>query len=184
MVLVWKYFRVVRRGGLATDALIMCCEGFPNKEIYATKSMVCITEEVPEEDLFYLEINSFDSYVASALLPLEEGLYRFIYKEDEDTLLSILPSVIHGISVMEAVISTLCREGVAFDYDNNPTPENVMQSGDVLPPPSLLTFGFYGIYPWRQIGNFPVGRSKLKITPTLRIQHMSCLNFFVKLYFL
>ena len=33
------------------------------------------------------------------------------------------------------------------------------------------------------LGNFPVGRVKLKMTPNPRIQHMSRLDFFMKLYF-
>ena len=45
---------VVRRGSPETDAFIMRNEDFPNKELYATKRMVHITEEGPEEDLFYL----------------------------------------------------------------------------------------------------------------------------------
>ena len=47
VVLVGKYFWVVRMGIPATDAFIMRCEDFPNKELYATKRMVYITEEVP-----------------------------------------------------------------------------------------------------------------------------------------
>ena len=47
LVLVGKYFWVVRMGIPATDAFIMRCEDFPNKELYATKRMVYITEEVP-----------------------------------------------------------------------------------------------------------------------------------------
>ena len=49
MVIVGKYFLVVRRWGPATNTFIMCHEYFPNKELYATKSMVHITEEFPEE---------------------------------------------------------------------------------------------------------------------------------------
>ena len=54
MVLLGQEFWVVRRGSPATDAFIMRHEDFPNKELYATKRMVHITEEGPEEDLFYL----------------------------------------------------------------------------------------------------------------------------------
>ena len=54
LVVLGQYFRVVRRGIPETDAFIMCHEDFPNKELYATKIMVHITEEGPEEDLFYL----------------------------------------------------------------------------------------------------------------------------------
>ena len=48
LVLVGKYFRVVRRGSPATNAFIMRDEDLPNKELYATKRMAHITEEVPE----------------------------------------------------------------------------------------------------------------------------------------
>ena len=59
-----------------------------------------------------------------------------------------------------------------------------MQSDDFLPPPSSLIFVFNGVNPWRQSGNFPVGRSRLKMTPIPRIQHMYHLKFFVELYFM
>ena len=52
LVLVGHNFWVVRRGGPATYAFIMRHEDFPNKELYATKRMVHITEEGHEEDLF------------------------------------------------------------------------------------------------------------------------------------
>ena len=35
---------------------------------------------------------------------------------------------------------------------------------------------------WRQSGNFPVGRSRVKITTNAMIQHMPCLDFVIKLY--
>ena len=77
MLLVKKYFWVVRRGSPATDAFIMCHEYFPNKVLYAIKMMVHIKEEGPEEDLFDLERPSLDSYIASAVVPPEEGVERF-----------------------------------------------------------------------------------------------------------
>ena len=59
-----------------------------------------------------------------------------------------------------------------------------MQSYDFLPTPSSLNFEFHGVDPWRQSGNSPVGRAKLKMTPIPRIQHISRLHFFMKLYFM
>ena len=56
VVVVGQDFGVVRRGSTATDAFIMCHEDSPNKDLYATKRMVHITEEGPKEDLFNLEI--------------------------------------------------------------------------------------------------------------------------------
>ena len=58
------------------------------------------------------------------MLPPEEGVERFIYKEDKDTPLHILPSGSHGVIVTEANISTLCREGITFGYKNDPALEN------------------------------------------------------------
>ena len=81
---------------------------------------------------------------------------------------------------MEADIYTLRKKGIEVDEDTNPAPENVMQSDGVLPTP--LTFGFNGVDTWGQSGKFPVGRAKLKTTPTPRIQHMPCLKFFIELY--
>ena len=59
-----------------------------------------------------------------------------------------------------------------------------MQSDDVSPTPSSLTFGFHVIDPWRQSGNFPVVRANLKMTTIPRIQLISCLELFMKLYFM
>ena len=70
------------------------------------------------------------------------------------------------------------------NYDNELDPDNVMQYDDVLPSPSSLTFGFYGIDPWSQSGKLPVGRAKMKMNLIPRIQHMSCINFPVKFYFM
>ena len=118
------------------------------------------------------------------MVPLEEEIDRFRDKEDKETLLTILPSGSHGITVTEADISQLRREGIAVDDDNKPTPENVMQYDDVLNNPSSITFGFHDVGHWRQSGNFPVGRAKLEMTPNPRIQHMYRLDFFTELYFM
>ena len=70
LVLVGKDFRVVRRRSPTTNAFIMCNEDLPKKELYATKRMVHITEEVTEEDFFYLGIPSLESSIASTVVPL------------------------------------------------------------------------------------------------------------------
>ena len=85
---------------------------------------------------------------------------------------------------MESDIATLCCEGIAVNEDNNPPPDNSGHSDDVLPAPSSPTFGFHGIDPWRQSGNFHVGKAKQKMTLIPRIQQISCLDFFMKLYFI
>ena len=77
VVLVGKYFRVVRRGSPVTDSFIMRHEDFPNKELYSTKSMVYITRQLPKEGLFNLEIPSLESSISSAMVPSEEGADRF-----------------------------------------------------------------------------------------------------------
>ena len=146
--------------------------------------MVHITEEDPKEELFDLGRPSLDYSIYSAVVPQEEGVDRFIDKEDEDTPLTILPSDSRGITVTEADISTLRREGIAVDDNNKTFPENFMHYDDVLPTPSSLTFGFHVVSPWSHSGNFPVGRDKLKMNPNPRIQHMSCLDFFMKFYFM
>ena len=89
MVIVGQDFWLVRRGIPATDAFIMRHEDSPNQEICATKRMVHITEEGRTEDLFDLEIPSLDSSIDSAVVPPEEGVDRFIDKEDEETPLTI-----------------------------------------------------------------------------------------------
>ena len=68
-MLVGKYFRVVRRGIPATDTFIMRHEYLPKKELYATKRMVHITEEGPEEDLLDLQRHSLDSSISSEVVP-------------------------------------------------------------------------------------------------------------------
>ena len=73
----------MRRGSPDTDVFITRHEDFPNKELYATKSMAHITEEGPEEKLFDLEIPYLDSSIASSVVTLEEGVERFRYKEDK-----------------------------------------------------------------------------------------------------
>ena len=56
------------------------------------------------------------------MVPPEEGVDRFIGKEDEDTPLSILLSGIRGIIVTEADIAMLHREMTAVDGKNPPAP--------------------------------------------------------------
>ena len=90
----------------------------------------------------------------------------------------------HGITVIESKISTLRSEEIAVDDNNDPAPENLMQSDDVFPTASIITFGFHDVYPWRQSGNLPFGRPKLKTTPIKRIQHIYRLQFFIKLFFM
>ena len=71
--------------------------------------MVHITEEVPEKDLFDLERPPLYSSIASSVVPLEEGIDRFRYKEYEETPMPILHSGSHGITVAEAGITMLRR---------------------------------------------------------------------------
>ena len=118
------------------------------------------------------------------MVPTEEGVERFREKEDKETTLSILPSGSHGITVTEDDIATLRREGIEVNGDNTPATDNVMQSDDVFTTPSPLTFGFHGVNPWHQSGNFPVGSANLKMIPIPRIQLMSRLDFFMKLHFM
>ena len=70
MVLVGKDCWLVKRGIPETDAFIMRQEDLPKKELYATKRMVHITEEVTEEDFFYLGIPSLEYSIASTVVPL------------------------------------------------------------------------------------------------------------------
>ena len=84
----------------------------------------------------------------------------------------------------EAEISTLRREGIAVNYNNEPAHYNFMQYDNVLPIPSSLTSGFHDVDPWRQSGKFSVGRAILKMIPNPRIQQMSRLYFFMEFYFM
>ena len=114
LVLVGKDFRLVGRRNPVTNTFIMCHEYFTKKELCATKRMVHITEEGPEEELFDLERPSLESSIASAVVPPEEGIDRVRDKEDKETPLPILPSVSHRITVTEADISTLRCEVIAL----------------------------------------------------------------------
>ena len=60
------------------------------------------------------------------MVPPEEGVDRFIDKEDEETLLPILPPGSRGITVTEADISMVRHEGIEFYDDNYPAPDNFM----------------------------------------------------------
>ena len=78
----------------------------------------------------------------------EEGADQFRYKEDEETPLYVLLSGSRGVTVTEDNIYTLRCEGILVGYDNDTSPEIVLQSEDVLPAPETLNFGFKGIDPW------------------------------------
>ena len=145
-MLVEKYFQVVRRGSPVTDTFIIRYEYLPNKGLYVTKRMVHITEEGPKEYLFKFERPPLDLYIASEVLPPEEGVDRFRDKEYQYTPLPILSSGSRGITVTEAEISTIFCEGIVVNYKNNPSPDNSMQSNYVLPNSSSITFGFNDIY--------------------------------------
>ena len=112
---------------------------------------------------------SLDSSIYSAVVPPEDGIDMFIYKEDKETPLPILPSGSCGITVMEADISTIHLEGIAVNDNNKPAPENIMQYDDVLPTFSSLTFVFHVINTWHPSEKFPVVRAKLKMNPIPRI---------------
>ena len=113
-VLVRHENLVARRGSPATDAFIMTHLDVPNKELYATQSMVQIIEEGPEEDLFKRvdgrgqQRTSLEaaSIAESESVPPEDRVDRFRDKEDEETPLPILPSVGRGFTVTEDDIST------------------------------------------------------------------------------
>ena len=118
------------------------------------------------------------------MVPSEEGVDRFRDKEYEETPLPILPSGSRRITLTEDGIATLRCEGIVVENNNEPDPENSMQSDYVLTTYSALTSEFHGVDPWRQSGKFPVGRAKPKTTSNPIIQHMSLINFFMKLYFM
>ena len=69
------------------------------------------------------------------MVPPEEGADRFRDKEDEENPLPILPPGSHEITVTEDDIDTLRWEGISVDNNNDPAPESVIQSDDVLPTP-------------------------------------------------
>ena len=81
----------------------------------------------------------------------------------------ILPLGSCEITVTEAEIVTLCLEGLSFYDENDPDPENGMQSDGFLPNPSSLTFGFHVVDPWCWSGNFLVGKARLNLTLIPRI---------------
>ena len=64
--------------------------------------------------------------MASSMVLPEEGVERFRYKENEETILPILPSYSHGVTVTEADIAKLRCEGIAVDDNNKPSSENSM----------------------------------------------------------
>ena len=72
---------------------------YQTRNLYETKRLVHITEKGPEEDFFYLEITSLESYIASSVLPQEEGVGRFRYKDDKETSLPIFPSGSYEITL-------------------------------------------------------------------------------------
>ena len=84
----------------------------------------------------------------------------------------------------ETDISTLRCEEIEVDNNNGTATENLIESDDILPTPSSLTFGFNVVNLWRQSGNLPVDRAKLKVTPNSRMHHIYGLNFFIKFYFM
>ena len=73
VVLEGKYFCVVWRGSPATGAFIMRHEYFPNKRFYATKMMIHIIEEGPEEDFLYLEENFLELLHSFSSVPTIGG---------------------------------------------------------------------------------------------------------------
>ena len=105
-------------------------------------------------------------------MPPEEGVDRFRYKEDEETPLHILLSGSCDVTVSKDNIATICSEGVLIDGENEPTPENILDSKDVLNAPDTLNSGFEFIYPWRQNGNFTVGKARLKMVSNIKVQNM------------
>ena len=114
-------------------------------------------------------------------MPPEEGVDRFRYKEDEETPLHILLSGSRDFTVSKDNIATICSEGVLIDGDNEPTPENILDSKDVLNAPDTLNLGFEFIYPWRQNGKFPVGKARIKMVSNIRVQHMSLFDIFFQM---
>ena len=68
--------------------------------------------------------------------------------------------------------------------DDEPSPENISNSEDVLPIPETLNFGFQGIDPLRHSGRSPVGKAQFKMVSSIRVQHMSCFGIFYWLYFM
>ena len=105
-------------------------------------------------------------------MPPEYGVDRFIDEDNEETLLKILPSGSCGITVTKDKIATFRCEGIVVDNDNEPAPENVLNSKDVIYATETLSFGFQGIRPLYQSGKLTIGKKKLKIVSNIRVHHM------------
>ena len=97
------------------------------------------------EKLSSLEAKSIEE---SESVPLEDGVDRFREKEDEETPLPILNSGSRIVTFTKDDIVALRLEDIMVEDDNDPDPEKVFHSGDVLPAPKTLNSGFQGIVPW------------------------------------
>ena len=102
-------------------------------------------------------------------MPLEDRVYRFRDKEYEENPLPIIPYGSRGVTVTKDNISTLNREDNVVDDGNDPVPENVLHSEDVLPSHETLKIVYQGIKPWHQSRNFPVGKVNLKTVYNIRV---------------
>ena len=102
-------------------------------------------------------------------MPPEDGVEGLRGKEDEETPLHILPSGSRGVTATKNDINTLRFEVIMVNNDNEPAPDNVYNSEDVLPAPETVNFGFQGINPWCQSGNSPVGKARLKMVSNISV---------------
>ena len=92
-----EQFWVLRKGSPATYKFTMNHENSSKMELYATKRMVHITEEGPKEYLLYLYRSPLDYYIASSVIPSEEGVERqdiIILHDPENVMLygDVLPT--------------------------------------------------------------------------------------------
>ena len=118
------------------------------------------------------------------MLPHEERIDRLVDKEDEETPLTTPPSGSRGITVEEADISTLRCEGIEV---NKKTTLSLIISCSLMMyclPPNQSPLCFMASILGVRVGTSLLVGGKLNMTPIPRIQHMSRLELFTKLYFM
>ena len=120
--------KVVRRGANAILFFVFTHFDFPDKQSYASKIYIHLTQEVEEDSLFVLAEAVIPAVSAGAIVPL-----TFDQTNRADGAEAInAPILLSGrtSNLRSEDMVDICRQGIAIEDDKDPAPDNVPLQGD------------------------------------------------------
>ena len=112
--------KVVRRGANAIMVFVFTHSDFPDQKLYTAKLYIHVTEEGEENSLFVLAEAVVPAVSDGGIGPLAVGGNNRTGGAEANDAPILLSGRMSNLRSEDMV--DLCRQGIAINYDNNPSP--------------------------------------------------------------